>query len=61
MEFQGRPNQRAFQARGIVVITDNAVGQAEGVIVHRAGGWRADVPVADAAGIILHRGIGARF
>ena len=61
MEVQGRADQRGFQAGGAVVVADDAVGQTERVIIHRAGGRNADIPVAGTARIVLHRGIGPRF
>src|SRR5690606_7619519 len=59
VKAQGRTKQGAFQARSGAVVTHDAVGQAERIVVHRPGGRYADTPVASAAGVILHAGIGA--
>ena len=61
VKAQGRPNQRGLDAGRVRRIADDAVGQAEGIVVHRARGWHADVPVAGAAGVVLHAGVGAGF
>ena len=49
-----------FEARGVFRIAHQAVGQAEGERIHGTGWRHADVPVAQAAGVILHGGLGAR-
>ena len=42
-------------------IADQQIGQAEGPAVHRTGGREALVPEADAAGVILDRGLETRL
>ena len=37
------------------MITDDAVSQPESEVIHRAGRWHADIPVAEAARIVLNR------
>ena len=59
MEFQRRTRQRAFDAGGAIVVADDAIGEAERIVVHGARRRHADVPVTDAAGIVLDRGVGA--
>ncbi|MNQ47166.1 hypothetical protein D3C85_610020 [compost metagenome] len=59
IEAQGRPAHGDFQAGGAFLITQQAVAQAQGAVVHRPGRRHADRPVAEAAGVVLHRGLGA--
>ncbi|MNY14715.1 hypothetical protein D3C86_1479010 [compost metagenome] len=61
MKTQGRPDQRGLDAGRVRRVADDAVGQTEGIVVHRARRRHADVPVAGAAGVVLHAGIGAGF
>ena len=59
MELQHRPLKGELQPGRRFVVTDNAVRQAEGKIIHRAGRRHADIPVALTARIILHAAPGA--
>ena len=59
MEFQARAHQGGFKAGGAVMVADDAVGEPEGDIIHGAGWRHANVPVAGAAGVILHGGVSA--
>ncbi|MNI33272.1 hypothetical protein D3C81_1069230 [compost metagenome] len=43
------------------MVADNAVGQPESKVVHRPGRRHANIPIADAAGIILHAAVSARL
>ncbi len=43
------------------MVADDAVAEPERVVVHGPGGRHADVPIAGAAGVVLHRGVGARL
>ncbi len=52
--------QGHFQARRVVVITEQGVAQPEGKAVERTGGRHAHTPVTDAARGILNGGHGAR-
>ena len=61
VELQAGADEGGFEAGGFGVVSDDAVGNAEGVVVHGATGWYADVPVTHAARIILHGGVGAGF
>ncbi len=61
VELQAGADEGGFQAGGFVVVADDTVGDAEGIIVHGATGRHADVPVAHAAGVVLHGGVGAGF
>ena len=61
VKAQGRALQSKFQTGGFGGVTDNAVGQAEGEIVHRPGRRHADIPVTEATRIVLHAGVGARL
>ena len=51
----------ALDGRGVVGVADDAVGDAEAEVIHGAGRGDADVPEADASGIVLDRGLGAAF
>ena len=53
------PGQRNFEPGLVLGITHQAIGEAEGKAIHRPGRRHAHVPVADASGIILHRGLDA--
>ncbi|MNQ63948.1 hypothetical protein D3C85_783480 [compost metagenome] len=61
MKAQGRADQRGFDAGGVRRVAHDAVGDAKGVVVHRARRRHADVPIAGAARIVLHAGVGAGF
>ncbi len=61
MEFEAAAHGGELDGRGVLRVADEAVGDAEGEVVHGAGGWDADVPVADAAGVILEGGLRATF
>ena len=56
---EGRAGDGDFQAGGGFGVADEAVGGAEGEGVHGAGRRDADVPVAEAAGVVLDGGLGA--
>ncbi|SVK51225.1 Uncharacterised protein [Acinetobacter baumannii] len=59
VKAQRRPLQGKLQPGGRRVVADDAVGQPKREVVHRAGRRHADVPIAEAAGIILHAAVGA--
>src|SRR5471032_2758107 len=60
MKPQRRSEHRRFDARSMRLITDDPVSQPERPVVHRPR-WRyPDIPVPDAAGIVLDRGISTR-
>ena len=61
VEAERRAVDGEFEGGGGVGVTDEAVGEAEGQVVHRAGGRDADIPVADPAGVILDGGLRAAF
>ncbi len=61
METQRWPLQRKLQSGSALVVAHNAVGEAEGEIIHRAGGRYADIPVAETARKILNGAEGARL
>ena len=61
VKFEAAAHGGELDGRGVLRVADEAVGDAEGEVVHGAGGWDADVPVADAAGVILQRGLGSAF
>ena len=55
-EPQGRTTACALQTCCALRVPEDAVAEPEGQVVHRAGRWDADMPVADAARPVLHRG-----
>ncbi|CCJ92701.1 hypothetical protein BN131_374 [Cronobacter malonaticus 681] len=61
VKAQRRPLKREFKSGGLRRVTDDTVGQPEGVIVHRPGRRYADIPVAQTPRIILHAAPGARL
>ncbi len=61
VEAEGRAGERDFERGGVGWVAHEFVGDAVGIVVHRAGGRHADRPVADAAGVVLHAGLGAGF
>jgi hypothetical protein len=61
VEAERRALDGALESGGGVGVADEAVGEAEGQVVHRAGGRNTDIPIAEATGEILHGGLGAAF
>jgi len=61
VEAEGGAVDGEFEGGGGIGVADEAVGEAEGQVIHRAGGRDADVPVADAAGVVLNGRLGAAF
>ena len=59
VKAQRRPLQGELEPGGRRVVADDAIGQPECEVVHRAGRRHADVPIAEAAGIVLHAAVGA--
>ena len=56
---QGRTLQGDFQPGGVGRVVQQAVAEAEGVAVERAGRRHADIPAAGAARKVLNGGLGA--
>ncbi|MCY1344045.1 hypothetical protein D9M69_300730 [compost metagenome] len=59
VEAQGRPAHGDFQAGGAFLVAEQTVAEAQRAVVHRPRRRHADRPVAEAAGVILHGGLGA--
>ena len=55
MEQECTPGMGHLDSGGILGITDNLVCKPETVIIHRAARRNADIPIFQAARIILHR------
>ena len=55
VEQERTPGMGHLDSGGILCITDNLVRKPETVIIHRAARRNADIPIFQAARIILHR------
>lgn len=58
-ELEGGAGDGHLQPRRALGVAEQAVAEAEGLVVHRAGGGNADCPEVLAAGPVLHGGGGA--
>ena len=57
MKTQTGALNRALQSRSRFAIADQAVRQTKRSVIHRSRRGNADIPITDAAGVILHSGI----